>query len=73
MAKDTVTIHKKALSHLSHELKNPLAATKLYLEMLLMGVAGPITDKQREVLLELTHSNDKMTVLLDSFKKEFLS
>jgi signal transduction histidine kinase len=63
---------KKETSQLFHDLKNPLAANKLYLEMLLMGVAGPLSDKQKEMLEEMTISNEKMEALLNSFKKDFL-
>jgi len=73
MSDEKIEVSKKTLSHLSHELKNPLAANKLYLEMLLIGVAGPLTDKQKEMMEEMTLSNDKMTALLDTFKKDFLS
>jgi signal transduction histidine kinase len=64
---------KKELSQLAHDLKNPIAANKLYLEMLLMGVAGPLTDKQREMMEEMTRSNEKMEQLVNRFKKDFLS
>ncbi len=38
------------LSHVSHELRSPLACIHQYAEVMLDGLAGPLTDKEREYL-----------------------
>ena len=44
------------LSHVSHELKTPLTSIKGFVENMLVGLAGPLSDKQR-VYLERTSVN----------------
>lgn len=48
----------------SHQLRTPLTALKGYVGMLLDGDAGPINDKQREYLVEIKNSNDRMIGLI---------
>ena len=48
----------------SHQLRTPLTALKGYTGMLLDGDAGPINDKQREYLVEIKNSNDRMIGLI---------
>jgi signal transduction histidine kinase len=62
---------KKSISFLTHELRNPLAANQLYLEMLQKGVAGNLTEKQKEMIQELVNSNEKMLTILRDFKDMF--
>ncbi len=38
------------LSHVSHELRSPLACIYQYAEVMLDGLAGPLTDKEQEYL-----------------------
>ncbi len=44
------------LRHISHELKTPLAAMREGVSLLEDGVAGPLTDSQREVARILQHN-----------------
>lgn len=62
---------KESLSFITHELRNPLAGNQLYLEMLLKGIAGPLTDKQKDMLEELLQSNNKMIQILEEAKNRF--
>ena len=50
------------LSITSHDLKAPLAAVQSYLQVILGGFAGGITDKQRNML---TRSSDRISGLLN--------
>jgi signal transduction histidine kinase len=59
------------ISFITHELKNPLAANKLYGEMLLKGVGGELTTKQKDMVQEMILSTDKMIELLNDFKVRF--
>ena len=68
-----ITIDKKILSHLTHELKNPIAAMQLYLELLLQGAGGAVSDKQKDMLHEIEQSNQKLIKLIDEFRKDQLS
>jgi two-component system sensor histidine kinase GlrK len=73
MPEEKIHISKQEFSHLTHELKNPIAAMKLFLEMLLKEIGGPLTPQQKEMLEEITRSNEKMTELIDGFKQQYLS
>jgi signal transduction histidine kinase len=44
------------LAMMSHELRTPLNAISGYLQILELGIAGPITDAQRDILERLDHS-----------------
>ena len=48
----------------SHQLRTPLTALKGYSGMLLDGDVGPINDKQRECLTEITNATDRMINLI---------
>jgi signal transduction histidine kinase len=47
---NTTTTLTYFLSIISHELKSPLAAIENYLQVLLGGFAGPLTDRQQRML-----------------------
>jgi signal transduction histidine kinase len=56
---DELTAMKKGfVSHVSHELKAPLASIQETVHLLLEGIAGPLSDKQRR-LLELSFQSGK--------------
>jgi signal transduction histidine kinase len=69
MSNDPLT--KEAISFISHELRNPLAAMQLYLEMLLRGTAGPLTDKQKDMVQELMASQQKMNQIIEEFRAKY--
>ena len=48
------------LSHVSHELRTPLTAIKGFLENLLSGLGGPLTQKQESVLLRVVANADRL-------------
>jgi signal transduction histidine kinase len=60
----------KFLSHVSHELRSPLACIHQYTEVMLDGLAGPLTDKEREYLQNVLRNagllNNLINDLLDA-------
>jgi signal transduction histidine kinase len=48
------------LGNVSHELRTPLAAVKGYVDNLLDGVAGPLTDKPRHYLARVRDNADRL-------------
>jgi signal transduction histidine kinase len=48
------------LGNVSHELRTPLAAVKGYVDNLLDGVAGPLTDKPRHYLSRVRDNADRL-------------
>lgn len=57
------------VSIVSHQLRNPLASTKLSVEMLLEEELGPLTDEQKSYLKMILDDNQHMIRLV----KEFLT
>ncbi len=53
------------LANMSHELRTPLTAIVGYSSVLVDGVFGPVTDKQRDALLAITRSSDHLKNLID--------
>lgn len=53
------------LRHASHELKTPLASMKEGCALLADGIAGPLNQSQREVLMLLTRSTERLAQLTD--------
>ncbi len=49
----------------SHELRTPMTSIKGYVEVLLMGAAGPITDEQRRFLNIVKANTDRLGVLVN--------
>jgi signal transduction histidine kinase len=50
---------------MSHELRTPLNAIAGYVELLLLGVDGPMTDKQRESLLRIQRNQEHLLNLIN--------
>ena len=50
----------------SHQLKTPLTSINWYVEMLLSGDAGKITDEQKEFLKEISQGSERMVDLVNS-------
>jgi signal transduction histidine kinase len=64
-------MEQNPISFISHELRNPLAAMQLYLEMLEKGVAGDLNEQQKDMVHELIKSQQKMNELLAEFKIKY--
>ncbi len=56
----------KFASHISHELKTPLASIHEAAELLCDGIVGPVTNEQREVLLILRKNCGQLTKLIEN-------
>lgn len=48
----------------SHELKLPMTAIKGYAELMLNGIAGPVSDQQKQFLHIIRNNVERMTVLV---------
>jgi signal transduction histidine kinase len=55
---------KDLYSFISHELRNPLAGTKLLTEMLLNGSTGELSETQRKMIEDIESSNEKMIEII---------
>jgi signal transduction histidine kinase len=55
------------VSMASHQLRTPLTSVKGYIDMVLEGDAGPITDMQRQLLSEAFTSSERMVHLINDF------
>lgn len=53
------------LSIISHELRTPLTAVMGYSQMLLAEAGGPLTDLQREDLVQIARGADRLLALID--------
>src|SRR5688572_16554229 len=56
-----------ALASAAHELKTPLAVLSGYVELLLKGKLGPLTTKQRQVLVEMDASSTRLRLFTEDF------
>ena len=50
----------------SHELRTPLAIIKQLVLLMYDGTAGPINDKQREILVKSRHNIDRLKNMIDN-------
>ena len=49
----------------SHEIRTPVTGIKGYVENMLLGLAGPLTDKQRHYLSRITSNVDRLMRIID--------
>ena len=52
------------VSHVSHEIKSPLASMRETTELLLDGIPGPLTDRQRRLLELHLKSNQRLSSMI---------
>lgn len=64
MATPTENGWPQLLSFAGHELRNPLSVVAGYLRMLLTERAGPLSEMQRRLLLEMEKSTGRLLVVL---------
>lgn len=69
--KDAEAQRKKSVSHISHELKTPLAIIHSYAEGLAEGIAGEKRDQYLDVILDETENMDALVLeMLDHSRME---
>lgn len=56
---------RELISIATHELRSPITAIKGYLDMVLSGDTGPVSDETREALLEVVNANRRLADLVD--------
>ena len=66
LACEIARVKSNFLATVSHELRTPLTSVIGYSEMLLEGMAGPITDEQREYLATILGKSDHLLRLISS-------
>ena len=58
-------VRAQFLSHVSHELRTPLTSVKGYIQNLLDGVTGPVTEKQDYYLSRMLDNSDRLLRMID--------
>jgi PAS domain S-box-containing protein len=63
--RETDRMKNEFVSTVSHELRTPLTSIKGYVDLILDGEAGEITDVQREFLTIVQQNNDRLVELIN--------
>jgi signal transduction histidine kinase len=63
---EAASLHKSAfLSNMSHELRTPLNSINGFSDVLLAGIGGTLTEKQREYLADIRSSGEHLLALVN--------
>ena len=65
MLEDLDRVRTEFVSAVSHELRTPLAIVHQLLLLIYDETAGPLTDKQREILVKIRHNMDRQKNIID--------
>jgi PAS domain S-box-containing protein len=65
VAEEANSVKSQFLATMSHELRTPLNAIAGYVDLLDMGVRGPLNELQRKDLARIKHSEDTLLRLID--------
>jgi signal transduction histidine kinase len=65
LAEDAIAAKANCLAAMSHELRTPLNAIAGYVELLEMGIRGPLTEEQRTDLLRIRRSEQYLLGLIE--------
>lgn len=57
-------LKKDFISHVSHELKSPLASMRETVQLMIDGIPGPLTEKQKRLLELNLQSADRLTSMI---------
>ncbi|OJX45973.1 MAG: hypothetical protein BGO78_03550 [Chloroflexi bacterium 44-23] len=58
-------IKTEFIANVSHELRTPLTSIKGYIDIMLMGAAGEISDQQKRFLTVIKNNSARLNVLVD--------
>jgi signal transduction histidine kinase len=64
-AKEAARVKGEFLANMSHELRTPLNAIIGFSDMLLAGMVGPLTDKQRHKMDRLKENGQRLLILIN--------
>ncbi|MBI4153369.1 HAMP domain-containing histidine kinase [Candidatus Woesearchaeota archaeon] len=63
--KEISTMKDEFVSTVSHELRTPLTSIRLYIDLLIKGKFGNVTEKQKETLMTLDNESSRLKSLID--------